>query len=381
MAENRLQKKIITGLLFAIVLLAVAGINYAIGVDGPKVHELSLQQAVDLALKNNPDMEIAELAVQKAEKQYKGAKYSADSIETEDVHTYEAGLLKWVNPKAAEVGLTLAKKSRELSENGLKVSVETAYYDVLKAERNLKIKRENLKYLQDQLKIAQTAYKIGTKAKVDVSVIEAAVAAAQAAATSEENTYRVAVMELNRLTGLDLDTPLKLTTQFTVEKISGTVNLEETIKEVLADNYSILSVKSDLEVKKVQQDVAKKFYGPGVTVHDTAEIDAKIAEATVRRQELALTAVVRESYLSLFTLEQMIDWQTKEVEKTRENARVFALKYQAGLATSLDVKKATIDLEQAESDLADTIYNYNLLKSRFKYDLFTATDRTSGAGY
>jgi len=365
------HRKILIGILVSVFLLVGIGVNYAIGVDGPKVRELGLQEAVDLAVKNNPSIEIADLSLQKAERQYEGAKFTADSLDTRDVNTYQVGLLKWVNPKATEVGLTLAKKSRQLSQNRLMVSVETAYYDVLKAERNLQIKRENLKYLQDQLKIAQTAYKIGTKAKVDVSVIEAAVAAAQAAATSEDSSYRVAVMKLNELTGLELDTPLKLTTQFNVEKISGTIKLDETLKEVLTDNITILSVKLDVDVKKVQQEVAERFYGAKGTVNNTAEIDSKMAEVTVRQQELALTAAVKESYLSLFSLEQMINWQTKEVEKTRENARVFALKYKAGLATSLDVKKATIDLEQAESDLADSIYSYNLLKSQFKYDLFT----------
>lgn len=370
MAEKK-SRKVIIGILVSVFLLVGIGVNYAIGVDGPKVRDLSLQEAVDLAVKNNPDIQIAALGVQKAQIQYKGAKYTADQLDLENVSTYEVGQLKWVKPKAMEIALNLAQKSSGLTESTLRFKVETAYYNVLKAEKNLQIKRENLKYFQDQLKIAQTGYKIGTRAKVDVSVIEAAVASMQALATSEDSNLRKAVMELNRLTGLDLETPLKLTTKFNAEKISGTVKLDDTVKQVLADNVTILSVKQDLELKKVQQDVAKKFFGKGVTVYDTAEIDAKIAEATVRQQEIALTAVVRESYLSLFTLEQMIDWQTKEVEKARENARIFTLKYQAGLATSLDVKKGTIDLEQAESDLADSIYSYNLLKSQFKYDLFT----------
>lgn len=370
MQTKIIRKKAVIGILVTLILLAVAALN-AIGIDGPKIKELSLQEAVDLALKNNPDMEIAELGVQKAQVQYDGARETAGDLSVEDVQTYEYGLLKWVNPKAAEVGLNLAKKSRELTENSLRFSVENAYYNVLKAEKNLQIKRENLKYFQEQLKIAQTAYKIGTKARVDVSLIEAAVASYQALVTDEENKYRAAVMELNRITGLDLDTPLKLTSTFALEKISGTVKLDETIKLALADNFEIYSVKQDVELKKVQYEVANKFYGGGVTINDTAKIDTKIAEAKVRKQELATTSVVKQSYLSLFTLERMIDWQKKEVEKAQEIARVFALKYEAGLVTSLDVKKATIDLEQSQQNLTETIFKYNLLKSQFKYNLFT----------
>jgi len=126
--------------------------------------------------------------------------------------------------------------------------------------------------------------------------------------------------------------------------------------------------------------VAKKFYAGGVTVYDTAKIEAQSAEAKLRKQELATRSVVRQSYLTLLALEKMVDWQAKEVEKARENYRIFVLKYEAGLATSLDVKKATIDLEQAEANLSDTIYRYNLLKSQFKYRLFSTATAGQAAG-
>ncbi len=369
MIQRLIEKKIAVGILVTLILLTVAGINYAGGVDGPKVRELNLPEAVDLALKNNPDIELADLAVKKAQNEYDGAVNVANGLEYDYVQTRETGIVKWVTPKASEVALVLAKKRQELAGKTLRFNVENAYYNVLKAEKNLAIKREGLKYFQDQLKIAEVAYRIGTKAKVDVTMAEAGVAGYQAQVTSEENNYRVAVMELNRITGLDLDTPLKLTTQFSVEKAGDSIKLDETLKKALVDNVEILSVKKNQELAVVKYDVNKKF---GITLYDTTEIDKKIAEANVRKQELATTVVIKQNYLTLFALEQMIDWQTKEVEKAKENARIFLLKYKAGLATGLEAKKAAIDQEQAEENLSETIYKYNLLKSQFKYELFSS---------
>ncbi|MCL4442302.1 MAG: TolC family protein, partial [Firmicutes bacterium] len=99
------RKKFIIGLIVTLVLLTAVSINYAVGVDGPKVRELSLKEATDLALKNNPDIELADLAVQKAEAEYDGAKRDADfdiDIATESpsyMTPYQYGVLKWVNPK------------------------------------------------------------------------------------------------------------------------------------------------------------------------------------------------------------------------------------------------------------------------------------------
>lgn len=390
MLKRILSKKLFFGVLVTTALLLAVGINYAVGVDGPKVQELNLQNAIDLAVKNNPDMQLAGLAVQKAEINYDSAVKTAKRIDPETFFSgsstgnspaaqYQWGLTIWVQPKATEVALLLAQKNKELQQDLLKLNVETTYYNVLKAQRNLAIKRANLKYFQDQLKIAQTAYKIGTRAKVDVTVAESAVAAYQALVVNEENKYRSSIIDLNRLMGLDLDAPLKLTTQLNLDKIAAKVDVAATVKDALDNNVGILGYKKNSEIAKVQAEVAQRFTGPGVPVYSTSEIDAKIADVNVTKQEGLLTAAIKKSYFSLLTLEQSIDWQTKEVEKAKENAKVYALKYNAGLATSLDAKKATIDLEQAEENLSESIYQYNTLKSSFKYGIFNTGSGNSDA--
>jgi len=394
MWKKILSKKMLLGILITTVLLMAAGISYAVGVDGPEVRELSLSAALDLAVKNNPDMELADLTVRKAEINYDSAKRTAARMDVEEdilngksgnfpltpAAQYQLGLTYWVQPKATEAAYILAQKKKELQANQLKLNVETTYYNVLKAQKNLAIKRENLKYFQDQLKIAQTGYKIGTRAKVDITVAESAVAAYQAQVAGADNNYRASLIDLNRLMALDLDTPLKLTTQLNLDKIGAKVDINATIKDALENNVNILEYKKNLETAKVLADVAKRFNGPGVPVYSTSDLDAKMAEVNVSKQSVLLTAAIKKSYLSLLTLEQSIDWQTKEVEKAKENAKVYALKYEAGLATGLDAKKATIDLEQAEENLSGSIYQYNTLKSSFKYGIFDTGSGNFNAG-
>jgi outer membrane protein TolC len=394
MWQKILRRKKFIGVLITTVLLMAAGISYAVGVDGPKVRELSLSAALDHAVKNNPDMELTDLAVRKAEINYDSAKRTAARMDVEEdilngkngnfpltpAAQYQLGLAYWVQPKATEAAYILAQKKKELQANQLKLNVETTYYNVLKAQKNLAIKRENLKYFQDQLKIAQTGYKIGTRAKVDITVAESAVAAYQAQVAGADNNYRASLIDLNRLMALDLDTPLKLTTQLNLDKIGAKVDINATIKDALENNVNILEYKKNLETAKVLADVAKRFNGPGVPVYSTSDLDAKMAEVNVSKQSVLLTAAIKKSYLSLLTLEQSIDWQTKEVEKAKENAKVYALKYEAGLATGLDAKKATIDLEQAEENLSGSIYQYNTLKSSFKYGIFDTGSGNFNAG-
>ncbi|MFZ5641820.1 MAG: TolC family protein [Bacillota bacterium] len=374
-------KKWLAVLLLVSVSLVATGVGLA--QKGPQAKELSLQQAIDLALKNNPDMALAKVDVDSAQAAYDGAKYTADAMDVDRVQTYEMGKLKWNAPAATKMALTLAKEKQKLQEKTLKLNVETAYYDVLKYGQLLEVKKVTLKYAKDQLKIAQDSLKVGSMSKGDVIGVEALVAASEAGVTSAQNDYDMAVMELNKLTGLELDTPLKLTATFEFVKAAD-IKVQDAVYEALANNIEIISVKEEKALKQVEFETAKKFLGGGVTSYETAKYAQQAADIKVKKQEQDTTLAVKKDYLTLLSLEQVINWNKKEVEKQQENQRIFGLKYKAGLATGQDVQKATIDLETARQKLAESIYNYNTLKSKFKYGLFvtgslTASGSTGGS--
>lgn len=371
-------KKWLAVLLLVSVSLLAAGIGTA--QKGPQVKELSLPQAIELALKNNPDMELAKVEVDSAQASYDGAKATADHMESNNkiLETYDGGKLKWVAPAGTQMKLTLAREQQKLKEKSLKLDVEKAYYNVLKNAQILEVKKATLKYAKDQLKIALDSFKVGSLSKGDVIGVEALVAASEAGVAGAQNDYDSAVMEFNKLIGLDFNTPLKLTTSFAVPKAVD-IKVGEAVYEALANNIEIITVKEDKVLKQVEFETAQKFLGGGVTSFETAKLAQKAADIKVKKQELDTTLAVKKDYLTLLSLAQVINWNKKEVEKQQENVRIYVLKYKSGLATGQDVQKVTIDLETARQKLAESIFNYNTLYSKFKYGLF-ATDASAGMG-
>lgn len=360
-------KKLLVVMLLVSVSLLAAGLGTA--QNGVPVKELSLQQAIDLALKNNPDMELAKIDVDSAQLSYKGAKDAADDVDADTISTLQTYQTKWITPRQRQKSLTLATEQQKVDEKTLKVNVEKAYYNVLKNLQILEVKKATLKYSQDQLKIAQDSLKVGSMSKGDVIGVEATVAAAQAGVTKAQNDYDIAVMEFNKLVGLDFNTPLKLTASFEFVKATD-IKVEEAVYDALSSNLAIISVKEDKVVKQLEFEAEQKFYGGGVTSYETAKLAQRSADIAVKKQELDTTLAVRKAYLTLLATEQQINYNKKEVEKLQENHRILVLKYKAGLATGQDAQKATIDLEDARQKLVGAIFDYNALKSAFKYGLF-----------
>ncbi|MHB8170317.1 MAG: TolC family protein [Thermincolia bacterium] len=361
--------------LAGLLVFSSTGVNAA---GGKPVKELTLHQSIDLALKQNSKMELNQIVVDKAYAELEGAEASADRLSVEYVQTYEAGYLKWVAPALAKFGVIMGVEQQKLGFKALKLEVESAYYDVLKAERYLAIKKASLQRAQEQYKIAQANLKAGTIAKGDLVAVEAGVARSQADVVSAQNDYNITLMKFNKVLGLNLDTPVKLNTKFIYEP-SKAIDYAESLKDALANNIEILKVKEDLEVKQEEFRVANKFYGGGVAIFEKAKFTQREAEIKVKQQEIDTTLAVKEAWLNLRSAEEMLGFLVKNVEKEKENVRIVTLKYKNGLATHLDMSGADLALEEAEKLYADTLYGYNTAKAAFKYGIFQSAGGSIGA--
>lgn len=362
------KKAVALFVVLAVASIVAAGVTFA-GGDGKQAKSISLEQAVDLAMENNYDLKLAKLATKKADKEYRGAKDGADKLKSELIQTYEAALGKYVNPRAKLADLNIAKEQEKLTEKAIQVNVESDYYTVLKTKKLVGVKEQTLKYAKDQLKIAQESYKLGTIAKGDVVAVEALVAGSEAALAAAKNDYERAVMRLNEKIGLDIETDLVLTDKFQYSPMKE-VDVNEEVYKALETNVEIVKAREQQAVAEKQYEIASKYLGGGVTVYETAKITAEMADIGTKKQEVATRLAVKESYMKIKALEKQIAFQQKEVEKQKEVLRITMLKFKAGLVTNQDVRKTTLDYEEAELKLAESIYSYNTLKSSFKYGLF-----------
>lgn len=363
----------------ALVLSLSTGGMVTANTGTPTVQNLSLNQSIDLALKQNPKIELAKIGVESAESGLKLANYSADQMSVERVQTYELGKLKWLNPRMAEMNVTLKKAEAELNTDLLKQDVERNYYEVLKAERMVEIKRATLQRTKEQLKLSEANVKAGTLAKGDLLGFQAQLAKNEAEVSSAENQLEISLLTFNKVVGNDLGAKIKLTDRFVFEKAKD-LDYNKSLKDALENNIAILKVKETLAVTEKEFEVAQKFFGTGVTAYDQAVLSRKEADLKVKQQVQDTSLAVKQAYLNLAAIEKSISAYTKAVEMEKENLRIYNLKYKAGLVTSVDVSGANLSLAEAEERVAQQMYQYNLLKASIKNGIFQSSSESTPQG-
>lgn len=357
----------------------------------PPVLELSLEEAIEMALANNLEVALSETAVIKTQIAVREAKTTADGaefmLENPPVppQPYDPLSLlsaKNVLPRVEELNLHLAKLAVDFTKKVLMMNVEKAYYDVLKAQADVANKEAALERAKEQLRLAEASVAAGVAAKSDAMGAQVGVTAAEVQLASARNTLDGAMMSLAQILGRDLSERYILTTGFEYEPAEE-LDLEAYFSELMETNLSVVGAKGGLEIAELQLEQVAKIYTPNVYTYRKAQYDRDEAKIKYNQAKTGLELSVRQSYLNLKTAEKAYTLLEENVKFAEETARLAALRYEAGVATRLEMEKAYDQLNETEAQRLGMLYNYNLAKAQLRYGIFVGGGGAvqGGAGF
>ncbi|ATW25953.1 TolC family protein [Candidatus Formimonas warabiya] len=378
-----MKKRVLWGVLAVLIILA-ASVSASMGESAvPEAKSLSLNQAIELAMKDNAQVELAGLGVEKAALELERKEFAKRKA-LNKIGTTETNMLGGtsvvridqstaktidVDPVLAQSQKIVADVTKSYTENSIKYGVEAAYYGVLRSEKMLETAQSSFKRAQEQLKQAQAKFKAGTVAKIDVISAEAELQSAEASVNEAEAGLQKAKMNLNQTLNLDLDTPLNLTDKFTFTT-GEPIDVAKVIQEMMEKDKPFVAAREANHSSEVTMDYYKKYYTANTFDYRSAAYAYKDAEVAFNTAKSNLELNIKAAYLDLKTAEDNYKVLTKSLEQAQEAYRLTKLRYDVGMATGYDVLNAEASLKQADLGLLNALYNYNLAKAKFTYGIF-----------
>lgn len=368
------MKKKLLWAIFSVLVLLVATAGVTVGDTAtPEAKSLSLSQVIEMAMKENSQVELAVLGVEKADLSVERAELAKkkllDAMDNPDRRDQNAAMVVDVQPVLAQNGKVIADTTKEYTENSIKFGVESAYYGVLRAGRNLETAKASLQRAKEQLKQAQAKFNAGTVAKIDVISAESQVMSAEVVLREAESGLQKANMGLNQALNLNVDTPLKLTDSFSYEPAEE-IDPEKVIQEMMEKDLSYVAAHETYKGNQALFDYYTKYFTPHIFDYREAAYNFKEAEVNLNHAKSSLQINVKAAYLDLKTYEANYQSYLKSVEIVKEAYRLAQLRYDVGMATGYDVLSAETALMQADLGLLNALYNYNLAKAKFTYGIF-----------
>ena len=392
--------------------------------------ELSLKDAIRMALQNNSSLTIAVADKEAA----KGALTSANAgfwptvgLNHSDTSSWSAtsttGLDQFVANNYVSINWTLfsgfrisaqAAQARlnvdsttwgvALAAQQLRLEATNAYFGLLASAKLVELNQEAVDQLGQHLKDAQLQYDVGTVAKTDVLRSEVELANAVQALIKAQNAYEIAMATLNDVIGLPLTTIIKPKEALGYGPVN--VSLPDSTATALKQRPEAFQGVDSLKSSEAGVTVARAGYLPSVsasyrsswndtnfpginsasqgwsvgvsaswTAFDAGLTAGKVKQANegvnksraqLKKTQEVIRLEVQASYLNLLEAEKLIETSRVAVSKAEEDFKISQIRYSAGAGTNLDVLDSHVALTQARTNYVQALYAYNTSKAKLE---------------
>lgn len=283
----------------ALVTALLLGVGEAVSAQQPPA-SLTLEEAIDLARRNNPEFRV--LANDEATADWAYAESLASLLpsvsasattgyrapgtprvgdltgeelgisQTPATYTsgYRLGMSMQVNG-ATFFRVTQAKSARSATEASVAAAAYTLASDVtrdyltaLRSKDAISLARQELESARESKKLADARYEVGEGTRIDATQADVSVGRAEVVLIQAENEYETSKLRLLRRIGVSLDRDVELTTALTV--FEPTWSREELVARALSNHPQLESARATESANVAAARAARMSYLPTLTV-------------------------------------------------------------------------------------------------------------------
>lgn len=309
----------------------------------------------------------------------------------------------WTARRQAKLLLERSREGVEGTKEDILSATATAYYNALKAEKDIEIKEAALKRADERLKVASARFRVGEVTRSAVLREEAEKAGAEAELINSRSTLADAKNLLKRLINVQEDFKVSeppLQKEFSrnpEELINGALESRADYKQLLLEeryaSEGITYAKSGYypsvrleglyswrdqnpQTTFFQEDslsaslvLTYPIFEGWLRKAEVSEARSKLRETEFRRISLKrdIEVEVRDAVNNIEYLRSVIESYRKQVSFAEEDYKMVFEQFKFGLATTVDVIDADTVLIQAQRSLMAATYNLEIAVLDLKY--------------
>lgn len=323
---------------------------------------------------------------------------------------YDGGKLTG-NLKVAWLDFDSAKEDLRSAKQELTYNIKAYFYALWLAEQQLKVAQASYDNLQQHYEQVKKQFEVEKKAKYDLLKAEVAWKEEAPTLLSAKNSVKTAKLDLATALGLGKQTDLEISYDDSLLQIptQPEMNLQSLLEEAYRQRPEIRQSEQNIKIAKWNRVIARAGYLPSLTLSGTSsnggtdsnykEWDdktwtlsvglsgllfdgpttlSKIKEAKLNEQIAAIEDsqerdTVRKGIQSAIQNIQQyyasVGVNQDNIALDQEALRMTQIKFNAGMATTLDVKDAQLSLDEAKDDYYEEIADYLTALAKLDYVL------------
>lgn len=315
---------------------------------------------------------------------------------------YTGGKLEGVIHQA-KIQEEISKLEEEKTKREIILQVKKAYYNFLKAKKLLYLVEESVSYSEKHLSDAELRFKLGKVAEFDVIRAKIKLKEKDMEKAGGENALLLAMTIFNNILGVEGDIYEPKEEENLTEEKYQNLDLQSLIQIAVEEREEIKQINKSKEIAKIQEKIAKANKRPNVGVagnynytgddfppknknwnislgcninlYDSQDTKAKITQARANFSQVEnskknikrhLELEVKTAYYKLKDAEEKIKVLKENIDAAKQALSIANVRYNAGLATSLEVLDSQLVLVKIEGNYIQTIYDLKIAKAELE---------------
>jgi len=388
-----------------------------IGVSGLRAQEksvLTLEEAIDLAIENNPAIEISDATVDISRAVVKNAKSAyypqissrlivpfigRESGFFLDQLIYDFGRTS-NSVKSTKAILKSRKFDKESIEDDIILSTIISYYTVLSESHIALAMEKKVVESEKRLEQAEGFYKSGRVPQIDVTKAEVNLGNAKLEQIAANNNLEVAKVNLQTVMGLE-DSFFNFELEDSSDLTIMSYQLEESIVQALGSRPELKSLEAQKIAMKAKLNASKKEFYPelfgrtayrfegkgaetpgfiaGVGVRfpifegfsrfakvEDSKANIKRTNAELRSTKAGIVSQIKQLHLDLEFAKQNINVTKRTKESAEQSLNLARERYNLARASSVELAEAEALFAISNAQYMQAIYNYNINVARLE---------------
>jgi outer membrane protein len=345
----------------------------------------SLEQAIDAALANNPELNIMQARIEQANAQlgealaafypqiktslsyqhsdnpaqafamviaqrrldFPGSDFNhpggVDNYRPQVTASYSLfrGGQDYYQSQAAKLGIEHSELEKSAVRNQLANNVTAAYYGELAAIEAHEVSRRSIEAVESELKQSRIRYDAGTLLKSDLLSLEVQLAEAKDAEAQAANAIELAQTMLKTLLGLPASAAFAISDTEKTALPDSPAAFDELINQALSRHPELKSAEKRVAIAEQQLNAAKAAHLPRADAFVSYGSDSKNLDYSTSRDNVSAGVTVEMDIFSGFATQEKIHKAEHELTAAQEAAR------QARLKIENRIKSAQLKLQEA----------------------------------
>ena len=330
---------------------------------------LSLDEAIKMAVEDNPQFISADTKIKDAERQLAEAK--KDQKDVVGPIRIPAGIsLAFVKKgyyvEQAAIGVESAKREKIKAENVMAYEVTQKYYSVKLAEALYGNTVEANKLAVENKKAIDKNFELGLVSKLDVDNANYAVMQTEAACSKYKRNLSLATENLKIALQIDeQDVALVLTDGIEYEPFEA--NLAEDIEKAMTTRFDVYSLQSVCNQAKEYLKTMELLLGVKSSEYSAANQSLVQSEYTYTNTKKLIGLAIKSSYNDILNAEDSLKLAEENLNLKKQEYQIAKVQHDIGMITNTQLTGALNAIASAEIEFENAKLTYKLAVEKYGY--------------